>query len=457
MIWLILACAPDPARPGTAPADATKVSQPALVQPATAPDLDPAEGRVKVELTAAPHTHNITDWRSGEVHSFAGYAYNGQTPGPTIRTTLGDTLVVELTNDLDVATTIHWHGLHVPWEMDGVTWKTDPIEPGEVFTYEFTLEQTGTYWYHPHFDTASQVDLGLYGVLIVEDPADPVLDEELVLVFDDWNVEDHDVLDPDVVHGAHGQEGLWTVNGLVRPSVEIQAGSQARIRTLNAANQGYLQLSWSQMEKIAGDQGRTGGFTNPTAEILTPGDRADFIWRPEESFQILDTPHSLHGGEALGEAEIRMDVRLVGEAKAPAPLTWPPKGGPSTPDPGRTDLVYTFQGETHPNTWMINGEVMPDVTIEELVLGEEAILEIRNLSATEHPFHLHGHAFEVLSIAGEIPTQATWEDTLNIPIHESARIRLIADNPGEWMAHCHILPHADGGMMTVLRVGEPIE
>ncbi|MFT7624376.1 MAG: FtsP/CotA-like multicopper oxidase with cupredoxin domain, partial [Myxococcota bacterium] len=76
----------------------------------------------------------------------------------------------------------------------------------------------------------------------------------------------------------------------------------------------------------------------------------------------------------------------------------------------------------------------------------------RNLSPTEHPFHLHGHAFEVISLDGEAPPHYMLEDTLNIPIRQTARLRLLADNPGDWMTHCHILPHAGQGMMTVLRV-----
>ncbi|MFO0745667.1 MAG: multicopper oxidase domain-containing protein [Myxococcota bacterium] len=103
---------------------------------------------------------------------------------------------------------------------------------------------------------------------------------------------------------------------------------------------------------------------------------------------------------------------------------------------------------------MINGETFPDVTIPEVALGADVTLEVRNLSPTHHPFHLHGMPFEVLSQNGVVPAHKTIEDTLDLGLRDVARLRVHADNPGDWMAHCHILPHAHG-MMTILRVSPP--
>ena len=115
-------------------------------------------------------------------------------------------------------------------------------------------------------------------------------------------------------------------------------------------------------------------------------------------------------------------------------------------------MRYVFQGDEQTGQWRINGEAFPDVTIETLPEGVPAVIEVRNLSATEHPFHLHGMSFEVLSVDGVPPDQRTIQDTVNIGIRQTLRILVPADNVGDWMAHCHILPHAEGGMMTVLRV-----
>ena len=92
---------------------------------------------------------------------------------------------------------------------------------------------------------------------------------------------------------------------------------------------------------------------------------------------------------------------------------------------------------------------------ETLALGQEAIFEVRNLSPTEHPYHLHGMHFEVLSVNGVPPAQRTIEDNFNVRIYESLRLRVVANNPGWWMSHCHILPHAEGGMMSVVQVESP--
>ena len=149
---------------------------------------------------------------------------------------------------------------------------------------------------------------------------------------------------------------------------------------------------------------------------------------------------------------------MVVDAPAPAPaaLDWPWSGAAPTEDSGTTDVRYALSGDTALGEWYINGEQWPDVTIQEIPRDLYAILEVRNISPTEHPFHLHGLPMEVLSLDGVAPEVRTVEDTVNIPIYGVLRARVLADLPGDWMAHCHLLPHAEGGMMTVLRVGDEL-
>jgi FtsP/CotA-like multicopper oxidase with cupredoxin domain len=422
-----------PTTPTTTPTAPTEPA--ALVSPAEAADLDPADDVLHVALTAAPHTHVLGD------EPVDGYAYNGQVPGPTLRAKLGDTLVVDFTNALDTETTIHWHGVHVPWAMDGVTWMQEPILPGESFTYTFTFTQTGTFWYHPHFDTDKQVDLGLYGVIVVEDPADPPMDE-LVVVLDAAG-EDADQVATDQVHEAQVLPTAWTLNGLpAGAAVELGAGP-TRLRLLNASNMGYAALE-GELRQIASDQGLLPAAVETDRVLLAPGDRAELELTGPGGVSVA--PFSLAGGEAWGDP-VELMVWSGGTA-GPAALPYP--GGEVSEDPGWTDIGYTFQGDG--DVWMINGELFPDVTVESLALGADAIVEVRNISPSNHPFHLHGHSFEVLSVDGEAPGWRTVEDTIDVGIRSVVRLRLIADNPGDWMAHCHILPHAHQGMMTVLRV-----
>lgn len=433
MTLLLLACTADPppvdavdSPPDSPPLD-LEPEVPLLESPALAQDLDPSDDVLHVALTAAE-----TD---------VGYAYNGQAPGPTLRAKVGETLVVDLTNDLDVDTTIHWHGVHVPYAMDGVTWQADPVAPGASFTYTFVLDRPGTYWYHPHFDTERQVDLGLYGVLIVEDPADPVPERELVVVADIAG-ESHEDPPPPHEGAAHGFEVTstgWTMNGLSAPNVQLEPGQRLVVHLLNASNVGYLALS--DVTVVGTDQGT---LAAPLDEVvLGPGDRAVL----EVTGDVSTAPRSL-AGEGFGDDELLFTV----SGSDATPLSWPHSGASPSPDPGHTDVLYTFHGDEHTGEWLINGESYPDITVETLELGTTGVIEVRNLSPTEHPFHLHGMHFEVLSIDGVPPAHKTVEDTLNVPIRGAARLLVDADNPGDWMTHCHILPHAHGGMMTVLRV-----
>lgn len=434
----------------------------ALASPREARDLDPDPSVVRVRLRAEPALHLIDGVEA------PGYAYDGLLPGPTIRGRIGDTLFVEFENALDAPTTIHWHGMSVPYAMDGVTWQTDPVVAGEHFVYTFQLKAAGTFWYHPHFDSAGQVDRGLYGALVVEDPTEPDL-EELVLVFDRWGevLESqgsrvHGALPASpgvqVLHddGAASSVGAWTVNGRVRPKLVRPAGSALRVRLLNASSDEYLELGWPSIRHIASDQGLLSALAEPERLLLGPGDRAEVEWLlGTEDFHVVAHPYSKNGGAALGEPSVLFDVATSGDAVPPPGANWPFSGLAQAADPGASDIVYVFTGDPITGDWRINGELFPDVTIQSLALGSTAVIEVRNASATEHPFHLHGHAFEVLTAGGVAPSSRTIEDTVNVRIGESVRVGLVADNPGDWMAHCHILSHADAGMMTVLRVEAP--
>jgi FtsP/CotA-like multicopper oxidase with cupredoxin domain len=425
----------------------------AITAPADAEDLDPDPTVLRVKLAAAPADYEV-DGRIIE-----GFAYNDQVPGPTLRARVGDTLVVELTNDLDTATTIHWHGVHVPWAMDGAIWEQDPVEPGEIFTYTFELTHPGTYWYHPHFDTARQVDLGLYGALIVEGPAEPEPDVDLVLVVDGWGESQLTrETPPDTPRQWEPSPPVvrWTVNGLVEPTFEFEGGQVVRARILNVSNGGYLNLVGPGLRQIASDQGFLAAPVDRESVLLAPGDRVELEWLVGQAgFSLGAEPTTRHGGATGGEPFSLLHVAVTAPAPAPSGLAWPGDPALPSPDPGRTDRVYTFTGSPRTGAWLINGESFPEVTVAQLAHGTETILEVRNLSPTDHPFHLHGHGFEVLSRDGVPPAWRQMEDTVNVGIRERVRLRLVADNPGKWMLHCHILSHAEGGMMTVLEVLDP--
>ena len=419
-----------------------RVARPELPRIAEIEDLDPSDGEVRIRLVAAPYSTEVGGERVD------AFAYNGQIPGPTLRLTRGDRVTAEIVNDLDVPTTVHWHGLHVPNAADGAIWMREPIGPGETSTVVFTVEQAGTFWYHPHFDTDRQVDLGLYGAIVVADPAEPQLDDDVVIIGDSWGESS-----PDDEHGRPGAPDTWTFNGVEDPVLTLPSGTVTRLRWVNASNEGYLDLRPPpEWRWIASDQGLV--FPRSGAELLAPGDRSDVELRVGPGPQELRVaPYSLFGGSSDDEGTAAaLGVDVMGDAALPPVADWGIGETRPSLDPGRTDLRFVFQGDGA--RWFMNGEVFPDITVPEVPLGSELILEVRNVSPTEHPFHIHGHAFEVLSVDGQPPTSKTVEDTVNVGIRQTLRLRMIADNPGEWMVHCHILGHAEGGMMMVLKVVE---
>lgn len=442
----LLAChAPEPAGRDTpvddtaVPTDTATTGRPILVTVPDAADADTSDAIV-FDLTAAAATHSIGG------ATYAGYAYNGGAPGPTLRARVGDTVTVRFRNELDAETTVHWHGLAVPNAMDGVSWVSAPLPPRSDFTYTLPMTRAGTFWYHPHIDTDHQVDLGLYGPFVVEDPTEPAADRELIVVFDSWGEA--------TVDDAHGltnpEDAVWTANGRVDPAYPATAGERIRVRMVNAANTAYLDIGWPGLRQIAGDQGLDA--TNEVDRVLlAPGDRAEFEWLVAGSFDVTTLPYVAAGGSSWGDERRLFSVEAAGSATAPEPTPWPFPTESVSPDPGRTDLTYVFAGDGTAE-WLINGEAWPDITVSTATLGSPTVIEARNLSATEHPFHLHGHAFEVLSVDGVAPQHRMVEDTFNLAIRGTARFLLNPDNPGDWMLHCHLLAHEEGGMMTVLRV-----
>jgi FtsP/CotA-like multicopper oxidase with cupredoxin domain len=432
-----------------------------LASPPEAVDLDPVPGVLSVELVAS---HQLRPVEGGV---YDGFAYNDQVPGPTLRLRVGDTLTVKLTNQTDLDTSIHWHGLEVPYGMDGAGWQVAPVHPEESFTYSFSPKQAGTFWYHPHFNTARQVDGGLFGVIVVLDPAEPEADLDLVLVFDLFS--EYQPAEPEVGkadshehgHGGGGGHGLgfegdWLVNNQRSPVLTVKGGSRVRARLVNVASSGYLDLGWPAMRVIAGDQGLGEALETPERLLLGPGDRAEVEWLVGQTgFEVKQAPYSLHGGPALGDEKVVLTVVVDTPAPVPSPLGFSFGGAASRPDPGHTDILYAFAGSSRSGEWLINGEKFPEVTIEAVPFGEERVIEVRNLSPTEHPFHLHGLRMEMLSVDGVAPTTRTFADTVNLPIRSVVRFLIEADNFGDWMAHCHILSHAEEGMMTVLRVQGP--
>ena len=245
------------------------------------------------------------------------WTYNGGLPGPLIRARVGDRLIVHFKNDLPEPTTVHWHGVRVPIEMDGVPGiSQDEVKRGESFTYDFVLRDAGLYWYHPHVMSAAQVGFGLYGALLVEDPADGVgIADELTLVLSDIGFDDHGNPEPPDSGGSagmvFGREGSYLlVNGKQLPTVRARAGAPQRWRIVNAAKSRFflLELEGGQpFTIIGGDGGLQERPVTDKAVLVTPGERVDVIVTPKGAPGQTLVLRALLYNRGYGSVEYRND------------------------------------------------------------------------------------------------------------------------------------------------------
>jgi FtsP/CotA-like multicopper oxidase with cupredoxin domain len=417
----------------------------------------------------------------------AAWTYGGGTPGPQLRARQGDRLRVQFHNQLPQATTVHWHGLRVPNAMDGVPHLTQaPIEPGGRFTYEFDVPDAGTYWYHSHLHSAEQLDRGLYGLVVVEERDPPVVDRDIAWVLDDWRLTRAGQVSEtfgnthDMAHA--GRIGnVVTLNGAAPPAdLALRAGERVRLRLLNAANARIFALEFTGHRPvvIALDGQPVPPHAPPRGQVtLAPGMRIDLLLdatgRPGERHVVHDIFYPRAAYELL-------HLQYAQEALRGQPLPAPAALAPNTlpePDLGRArthEVVFEggMMGSLHRalldgrpmdmrallgrgKAWAVNGNVADGHTMPPaltLARGQSYVLAMRNRTRWHHPIHLHGHSFRVLHRNGRPTAHQEWQDTVLMAPEEDVDIAFVADNPGDWMFHCHILEHQEGGMMSVVRV-----
>src|SRR4051794_16802348 len=383
-----------------------------------------------------------TDWEDAPGHSVSGMGFNGSIPGPLIEAEVGDTLQVRLTNRLSQPTTIHWHGLRIPAAMDGTASVQTAVEPSESFTYEFSVPDAGTFWYHTHVNETEQLERGLYGPLVVRGPREPALDADRVLMLDDLKLDAAGQLSPfGDDHELHaGREGdVRLVNGAQEPELQLAGGQVERWRVVNAANTRFMRLSiGGRPFSILGSDG--GLLEAPVAapEVLaTRGERVELAVGPFAEGDVLELealPYDPGRGEPRRErfATIRVGRAEPSAASVPDVLRAIEPLAADGIEPTRTVSMKALMHGGH-------GQRDDDVRV-----GELQVWELVNETSQDHPFHLHGFFFQVLADGA-----VAWKDTVNVPQKKSVRIAwLPADRPGEWMYHCHILEHHAMGMMA---------
>ncbi|HSJ32560.1 MAG TPA: multicopper oxidase family protein, partial [Longimicrobiales bacterium] len=400
------------------------------------------------------------------------YAYNGSVPGPTLELREGDRVRIHFRNELPEPTTVHWHGLHLPFDADGSPFH--PVPPGGTHDYVFTVQPgtAGTYWYHPHphHATGPQVARGLYGAIIVRAPNDPLpaaLTEQLLILSDNRFRPDGSVDLPEPhshqarVDAENGREGdVVFVNGRILPELTVRSGEVQRWRVVNASAARIYRLALEGHTLL--HVGSDGGLFEHPVEVeeilLAPGERVELLVRashaPGSHTALLALPYNRYIPQTRpADWERRRELLSVryGDAPPLAPAALPTvlRHVPplDTTQVSATRLMVLTQG-------MINGRLMDMERVDVAApLGATEIWEVENLVGMDHPFHLHGFRFQVLDRNGIPEPFPSWKDVVNVPRHQSARFIVRYDEfPGKWMFHCHILDHEDHGMMGVLEV-----
>jgi FtsP/CotA-like multicopper oxidase with cupredoxin domain len=433
-----------------------------LASLAALPGLAGAQARI---LRVAPARQHLVGAPNPDT---AVWAYDGGVPGPELRLRQGERLRIEVQNDLPVDTTMHWHGLRLPNAMDGVPGVTQrPIAAnGGRFVYEFDLPDAGTFWYHPHLGSPEQVARGLYGALIVEEREPPAVDRDLVWVLSDWRLDREARIvenfgNPMDASHAGRIGNTVTVNGAIRDSFAVRAGERIRLRLVNASNARIYGLEFEGHEpRIIALDGHGVAPQWDARVVLGPGMRADLILdcarEPGSTHRVIDRFYRQRAYELL-KIQYGSDKPLRQSFASVPRLADNPLAVPDIAKAEKHRIVFgggmmgalPSQREHRGLFWTVNGKPVPEHAHHEpllhLRLNRSYLVEFVNQTSWHHPIHLHGHVFRVLG-------KDHWADSVLLDPDSRAEIAFVADNPGDWMLHCHVLEHQASGMMALVRV-----
>lgn len=401
-------------------------------------------------------------------------------PPPVLVGQQGKPMVLNVINTLDEYTAMHWHGIRLPNAMDGVPYLTQaPIAGDKSFLYEFTPPDAGTYWYHPHCMTMTQMASGLTGILIIKETDDPGFDGDQAINLKDFRLDDKDALrKPYTLRGAarSGTLGnVMTANWLQAPVYDHPTGGLVRLRLVNSdTTRVYkLHLSSSKGQVIAWDGHPVEhSLLMPSEQQpleLGPGQRVDIaLVMPNSEGQTIDI-----FAKAPGRRKVMASLRAEGAdiKRSLAELKPLPRNPIAEPDLSAAELhefVFGWSPDgTAPNNgfcgtigktfWSINripwpGDNVPDIgPLVTLKRGKSYILRLRNESPNSHPIHLHGLVFKPIR-SNKRKMAPNWTDTALLLKNETIDVALVADNPGNWAFHCHVIEHQKTGLTGYIRV-----
>jgi len=370
-------------------------------------------------------------------------------------------------NRLSEDVSVHWHGLREPNDMDGVAKLTqEPIQSGAAFDYEFDLADACTYWYHTHSNSQEQLGRGLAGAVIIEEANPPDVDDDVVILLQDWRLNQRGQIANDFyrMHDlAHdGRLGnVVSVNTQIQPSFAFAENSRVRLRFINASSARFyrprLPESWNAWV-IAKD----GQAVNPSPyrpSLLGPGMRIDVVVDVQAGqFEVLDSAYEPYRLFGLASQEAQNTLRdFAPEALAPNPIAL------ASTNPQALELsleggaMSGMMGMRGGGIWTLNSKSLSEdlKNAQAMFLLEQNQsykMTIKNKTNFVHPMHMHGHTFQILTENNQTLSEPRLSDTVLLQANEEKEISFVADNLGDWLIHCHVLGHQASGMMAVMKV-----
>ena len=415
--------------------------------------------------------------------------YNGASPGPILRMREGQPITVDVINDTDTPEFVHWHGLLIPAEVDGVEEEeTPPVPPRGRRRFQFTPRPAGTRWYHSHAMAMDDLHKGTYtgqfGFLVIDSGQDPGhYDQEIFLALRDWEpfftsqlMDDDDEAQsgpqpekPAVLDGRpNGLEvssQMYSINdkalGFGEP-LRVKEGQRLLVHILNASaiENRSLAFPGHQFHVLALDGNPVPMPKQVDVLLLGPGERVDaFVDMNQPGIWILGATQDNIRNFGLGLIVEYANQHKQPEWIAPAKALWDytifgsssNASVPQAPDQA-IDMAFTKipSGAGKFNAWLVNGKQYPHDREFVLKEGSRYRLVFRNRTDDAHPLHLHRHSFELVEINGK-KTSGIVKDTVIVPYYGRATVDFTADQPGLALFHCHIQQHMDYGFKALFR------
>ncbi len=442
------------------------------------------QGKADYTLHIAPVTVELAPER---VLSTIGY--NGQSPGPVLRMREGKPITVDVINSTDVPELVHWHGLLIPAEVDGVEEEATPFVPPQGRRrYQFTPRPAGSRWYHSHAMAFSDLHKGAYtgqfGFLHIDSGDDPgQYDQEIFLALRDWepffttfmdDTDEEGQNDPQLEkpavlntapNGLEVNSMTYSINdkslGAGEP-IRVKEGQRILLHLLNASaiENRRIALPGHKFKVMALDGNPVPSPQLVESLFLGAGERIDAIVEmTNPGVWILGATEDAIRNAGLGIVVEYANQHHPPQWIKPSTLRWDysifsaPEGSKPTPTPDHTiDMVFEKipSGSGKFNTWLVNGKPYPHENEFVLQQGARYRLIFRNRTDDAHPMHLHRHQLELTEINGR-KTSGIIKDTVVVPYYGRASVDFTANQPGLTLFHCHIQQHMDYGFKALFR------